>query len=246
MGLEKVFGTAEKPVEEKKLQVIASEEAAIKDWQDYFDKTKEYLPDFFKLKEYFEESLKFLQTFRIQPTLINRFNENNKFHVSILEMVRHGFWGVFFSSLIQTSYDQGFNNFEFEEVQAWQFGNYLKGKEEDKIRIKAEKINGEFVFGIAENFSLTAKKIEGGNIVHSAKNCHLIAEEINGYNALCFAENCVAEITNYQGRAFGHGMKNCKIYAPHKDILAKIKKETKHSGVNNSFYISKLQKEKLD
>ncbi|MBI4448199.1 hypothetical protein HY643_04405, partial [Candidatus Woesearchaeota archaeon] len=128
--------------------------------------------------------------------------------------------GMLLSALIQTSYQQGFNDFEFEEVNAHFFGTLLEGKEEDKIRIKAKKIGGHSPLCLA-------------------KNCFLTAKIIESFWLLDNAQDCVAEITHYQGSFFGMEMKNCKIYSPNQETLNKMREQIR-GATNTSFYLTKV------
>ncbi|MBI4447340.1 hypothetical protein HY643_00015, partial [Candidatus Woesearchaeota archaeon] len=195
MGLENVFGKPEKIEPENNLEVVVSDESKqdnlAADLVNYFVQS---LPlNHLWAGDIFKGYKQHLQGFKITPDIVSKvyciLPKNQAEEYYPLQK------GTFISALIQTSYNQGFNDFEFEEVNAYYFGAFLKGKTKNRIRIKAEKITGNFTLSYAENCSLTAKEIKGGM-------------------ALQVAENCIAEITQYKGPVFGWLMTNCKISSP--------------------------------
>ncbi|MBI4448324.1 hypothetical protein HY643_05060 [Candidatus Woesearchaeota archaeon] len=219
MSLNDVFWQAEKPEEEKKLEVITTEESVLDDLMAYFEQTsnEEWKSVSNKAKEYFDTCLKDLQSFRLTPKTITNFNQK----VGKLKENEMQSLGICLSAMIQTSYNHGFNDFEFEEIVADCFGAFLQGTEDNLLKIKA-------------------KKIIGVDTLYRAINFSLIAETANGNCVLSFAENGVAEITNHQGIVFGWEMKNCTIYLPNQEVLDKIKKEDYNIGLNvgnNSFVL---------
>ncbi|MBI4447413.1 hypothetical protein HY643_00380 [Candidatus Woesearchaeota archaeon] len=171
MGLSNVFEQPEKPVEEKKLQVIVNEEVVFNDWMVYCEQCNKTGWS----KDYFIESQQFLQSYKIKPEMISKFNE--KINTKTWKLAERYFLGVFISSLIQTSYNQGFNNFEFGEVYVDHLGACLQGQKDDAIIIKAKTINGAW-------------------ILSQAKNCFLEAEAVNGEFSLRTQKNCVVKIRN--------------------------------------------------
>ncbi|MBI4448344.1 hypothetical protein HY643_05160 [Candidatus Woesearchaeota archaeon] len=268
MDLGKIFQEkAEKIEEEKKLEIIVTKEAKAQEFVAVTNFIVTYFDDFCRtlplkmaelwgrlgLKAYlynnqytpienFNTFKDYFKNVEITPKIINQVNK---------QLPKEGGRqynankGVFFSALIQTSYNQGFNNFEFKEISTCDFGAWLRGKEGKPIIVKAEKIEGANIFHNASNCSLTAdtvdglgtfwyaekcsliaKRVVGENIFDYTTNCFLEAETIQGDFSLGAAENCVAEIANYKGRNFGEGMKNCTIYSPNQEVLDKIEKQT--------------------
>ncbi|MBI4447446.1 DUF3737 family protein, partial [Candidatus Woesearchaeota archaeon] len=231
MGLENVFGTPEKIEPEKKLEVITSEEAVIDDWMVYFEQTKKMIWEKWgHLPNYFAESKQFLQSYtKISPKMIQIFNK--KVDTSKLNLCEKGCLGVFLSSLMQTSYDKGFNNFEFEEINTDDFGMFLQGQKSKPIRVIGKKISGDDTLHMAKYCFLEAQTIYGHNLLKNAIDCLIKADTINGNSSLDGAKNCslktetlfgnailinseecVAEIANYEGEYLGGNMNNSTIY----------------------------------
>ncbi|MBI4448247.1 hypothetical protein HY643_04660 [Candidatus Woesearchaeota archaeon] len=81
MGLEQVFQKPEKPVEEKKLQVIQSEEAVVDELLAYFNRIVEKthwgcgISWDKKYNYFFVETREDLQTYQIKPETIKSFNK---------------------------------------------------------------------------------------------------------------------------------------------------------------------------
>ncbi|MBI4448095.1 hypothetical protein HY643_03885 [Candidatus Woesearchaeota archaeon] len=150
MGLNDIFEQPEKPLEEKKLEVITSEEALLDTLLAYFENSKylqwKLLPE--DGKKYFDECMKYLQRFTIEPKIIYRFNEKAKMPASVGERQA---LGLCLSAMIQISYNQGFNDFEFKEVPASCLGGFLQGQQNNKIKIKVGKSKGVWFLDSAEN-----------------------------------------------------------------------------------------------
>ncbi|MBI4448330.1 hypothetical protein HY643_05090, partial [Candidatus Woesearchaeota archaeon] len=73
MGLDKIFQEkAEKPVEEKKLEVITSDKYVLGEWMAYFESISEKMGVFSEAD--FLRAQKFFQSFQTSPKLINKFN----------------------------------------------------------------------------------------------------------------------------------------------------------------------------
>ncbi|MBI4448321.1 hypothetical protein HY643_05045 [Candidatus Woesearchaeota archaeon] len=218
MGLENVFGQPEKVEPEKKLEVIASEEAVIADWMAYFEKNKIGNCRGNRFKEFKLDCQKYLQSYQIKSAILQKF-------VSLANQKQIEDWdeklcfGAFLSALIQTSYNQGNNDFEFEKINADFFGKFLEGKEDNLIRIKAETINGR-------------------DMLYSAKNCFLTVKNLNGRRTLWEAEGCVAEIINYRDENLGWYMKNCTVYLSNQEVLDKVR-EKLYRGENNRFILKR-------
>ncbi|MBI4448108.1 hypothetical protein HY643_03950 [Candidatus Woesearchaeota archaeon] len=235
MSLDNIFQKAEKPIEEKKLQVVASEDSIFDDWLACIDKLT--IEDRQSLsgnqKDYFTKSQEFLKSYQIKPEMISKFNK--KVNTKKLNRDEKSYFGVFLSTLIQTSYDQGWNNFEFENVNCNYFLSLLKGKKGKDISVKTRIIDGDGPLQAANYCSLETKEVDGNFALRHATNCSLKAESIIGNYVLWGAENCVAEITNYEGYRFGFDMKNCIIYSPNQPLLKAIKSQFEKPTTNKFF-----------
>ncbi|MBI4448144.1 hypothetical protein HY643_04130 [Candidatus Woesearchaeota archaeon] len=245
MGLEKVFGKAEK-VEEKVLEVVASDESMVDDFLDYFDKTK----DIYSVKENFDIFQQDLQDRQINPSLVSKINlilqQRTRIQYGYFrENLYNSLKGLFLSALIQTSYNQGFNGFEFEEINAECFGAFLEGREDNKIRIKIEKIEGSWNFVKATAFSASIQTLKGSGNFQYSKNFSTqigmlkggtdflgatsISATINQLEAnygFYYAKKSIIKINNYQGNNFGYEMENCKVYSPNETVIKQIKEES--------------------
>lgn len=218
MRLNNVFEQPEKPEEEKKLEVVSTSESRL---DDLIFKLVEYFEQNSPTKricwsETFEDYKQYLQSYTITSEMVSKINlvlpkTKNTTHYLIHK-------GSFLSALIQTSYNQGNNGFEFEKVNAHFFGAYLKGSENNPIKIKAKAING------------------WGNL-RKANYCSLEAETINGNSAFEGAKGCVAEIANYKGRYFGW-MSGCKVYSPNLETCQILSKQA--NGKDNHFILGKI------
>ncbi|MBI4447715.1 hypothetical protein HY643_01935 [Candidatus Woesearchaeota archaeon] len=158
-------------------------------------------------KEIWADYIQYLQTFlNITPDIINKiwgllpkeswgFYQNNK--------------GIFLSGLIQTSYRQGHNDFEFDEIGAHCFGIFLDGQENNPIRIKA-------------------KKVVGGEILAHSTHCFLKVEKLVGHQgSLRKANNSAIEIA--KGNADEVSLDDlgeshdCKVYIQDKQLFVALK-----------------------
>ncbi|MBI4447708.1 hypothetical protein HY643_01895 [Candidatus Woesearchaeota archaeon] len=144
------------------------------------------------------------------------------------------FRGDFLSAMIQTSYNQGFNNFKFGEVDAGFFGNSLEGKEGNTLIIDVGKIVGEGALCDANNCSLTARLVRGERCLAYAQKCAITTDTLHGIWAFQDAKHCVATIQKYDGSHFGQWMENCKIYSRNKAVLDRLIAQT-HTYKDNSF-----------
>ncbi|MBI4447714.1 hypothetical protein HY643_01930 [Candidatus Woesearchaeota archaeon] len=191
MELKQIFGKVEQLPQEKSLEVVATVETVVNELLAHFEKNKYsgMMSDEF-CERYFNSHKEHLQSFKLTPKVIVEFNKK-------VGQLADEDLGVYLSALIQTSYAQGFNNFEFGEVYANCFGKLLKGQKDAPIRIKAEKINGRNALYKAENCILEAKRINGSWALGGAKNSSLKAETIIGYNTAWGSEGCAVEITNF-------------------------------------------------
>ncbi|MBI4448169.1 hypothetical protein HY643_04255 [Candidatus Woesearchaeota archaeon] len=216
MALHDVFGTLEKPVEEKKLEVVVSEEAVLDELLAYFEQNKYegWKGTFQECNDYLDSCLQYLQTFKVTPKIVSSFYKKFGKAKEGSEAL-----GVYLSAMIQTSYDQGFNNFEFGKIHAHCFGSFLQGQKGRQIQIKVGTIKGPFA------------------LVY-AKYCSLDVETIIGVQSLSNAENCVAEITNYTGDLFGSCMENCKVYLPNPETFLRLSEQA--NGENNHFFLGKI------
>ncbi|MBI4448326.1 hypothetical protein HY643_05070 [Candidatus Woesearchaeota archaeon] len=218
MKLKNVFGKPEKVEPEKQLEVITTEESVLDDLIAYFEKL--FPPHLLTYKEAFDACRKDLRSYPIKPELIKKFNE--KINLTSFDPYKRCCRGVFVSSLIQVSYDQGLNNFEFGKINFDSFGEFLEGQKNKPIKIKVNTTNEK-------------------DTLWAAKYCNLTAEIINGNRTLWYAQNCIAEIQSYKGEEFGKGMENCTIYSPNQEVLEKIKRQIEQGfGMSNSFHLGKL------
>ncbi|MBI4447610.1 hypothetical protein HY643_01385 [Candidatus Woesearchaeota archaeon] len=195
MGLEHVFGTAEKPEKEKKLQVIVSDEAVVDELLACFEKNKyndEHNLD--EGKEYFKNVSTFLKSFQISHERIKKFYKKAAVKKNESES-----FGLYLSALIQTSYQQGNNNFKFGAVNANWLGVFLEGKITRPINIKIDALNGYSNFSNSNYFSAKIKKIEGKYNFWQANNFSTSIQNLNGNDAFCHAQNFSAKITNLKG-----------------------------------------------
>ncbi|MBI4447629.1 hypothetical protein HY643_01490 [Candidatus Woesearchaeota archaeon] len=260
MGLENVFGTPEKPIEEKKLETITSEESILQDWQSYYDKTKPLAEgvSFDNIRGYLAETKNFLKSFKIKPEAISKFNEK----ISLKNETRAAsfYFGALLSALIQTSYQQGFNNFLFNNIEANAFGYYLEGQKNKKIKITAKFIGSDYLLSGGKDCFLKAETIYGIHAVNYAERCflnatiihssgafsgtaksYLKAHALSGMDIFWCAKRCIAEIEAYEGHFFGCSMENCKIYSASNETLTKLRNQS--GAVTNTFRIKKFEGE---
>ncbi|MBI4448329.1 hypothetical protein HY643_05085 [Candidatus Woesearchaeota archaeon] len=237
MGLENVFGKPEQVVEEKKLEVIASDESVVGELLIFFKKNKyKEWKNWDECKEYFNNAStsNFLKSFQISPKRIRKFNEKAKIKGNYQES-----FGLYLSALIQASYNQGFNDFEFKEIVADCFGAYLKGKEGSPIKIQIETLNGKANFAYAQNFFAQITNLNGDNNFKWAEDFSAKIRSIKGYANVRVVKNSIVEIGDNPGKNFGGYMKNCTIYSPNQQVLESIKEQI-YNGVNNSFHLGRL------
>ncbi|MBI4447702.1 hypothetical protein HY643_01865 [Candidatus Woesearchaeota archaeon] len=238
MGLDKIFQKAEKPVEEKKLQLVSSEESLedkkLVDLIERFDKTKDFNVSWYNLSDYLYETEEFLENYKLTPSLISKFDKAIK-HKKFCGRLKF-YLGAFFSALIQVSYDQGNNGFIFDKINAFCFGLHLQGKENDKISIQANRVNCHLALSKATNCFLKVKRLNGTSGFYYTTDSKLVAATVNGNSTFLYAKNCVAEIRCYEAKDFGVGMRDCKIYSPSEDVLKKIRGQVT-PYYENSFFI---------
>ncbi|MBI4448107.1 hypothetical protein HY643_03945 [Candidatus Woesearchaeota archaeon] len=212
MGLE-IFTKIEQPQQEKSLEVVTTEESVVDELLAYFEHDYpneiplHWPSQFERWVHHFENSKNCLQTVKITPKMIKQINDKlpkQKKHKKYFTEIRDSCYatskGFFLSALIQTSYNQGFNGFKFEEIDADFFGHGLKGKENDSIKIKIQTLNGHHSFDEAEYCSLEAEIINGGHTFQYAKDCSLTAKSINGDSTFCNAEKSSLKISIIIGK----------------------------------------------
>ncbi|MBI4448272.1 hypothetical protein HY643_04790 [Candidatus Woesearchaeota archaeon] len=238
----------------KSLQAAIGEEKvkAVKELSDYFFNTKS-LPnsEYEGLRNYFFEAQTFfLNKYELNPELIAQFK--NAINTDKLRHSEKQALGSFLSAMMQTSYNQGNNDFYFEEVDAQFFCAFLQGRQNNKIRVQAKQVNShhllyqaencsskiQTVIGnnnlwLAKNCSLESQTIIGSDSLAHAENCSLTTESLNGWYSLQEAKNCTANIGTYKGSWFGLRMKDCKIYSPNPKVLKRLRKQS--SLKTNSF-----------
>ncbi|MBI4448195.1 hypothetical protein HY643_04385 [Candidatus Woesearchaeota archaeon] len=168
MGLEKIFTKIENPFEEKKLEVVGSEEAVLDEWMAYFEQTNLNFNVYTDILDFYKN---YLVNFEIKPAMIKKFNDmvdTKKFND------RKKMWlGLFLSAMIQTSYNKGFNDFVFEEINVDNFGMYLQGQKDKPIKIKAKIIDGNSTLNDAENCVAKITSYKGKCFGWYMKDCKI-------------------------------------------------------------------------
>lgn len=222
MGLDKIFQKQEKIEEEKKLGVITTKESAVDDLTlhliNFFKKDEEKyeITSWWNVFDYYK---RYLQKLEITPSIIQKVSGQLSTSEST-EHVYRTYKGIALTALMQQSYNCGFNNFEFEDVVANGFCEFLKGEDNSLVKIKANKIIGN-------------------STLASAEYCTLKTASIEGWQTLWLGENCTVEIGKYNGYQFGYKMKNCKIHVSNEKVLEEIRKTAclEENGANNTFVI---------
>ncbi len=154
MGLENLFKEEIKNIEEKSVAKIerTKREDVVREFEKYYNKLKEkyYFGAYFihGADEYFNEVKSFAKSYFLSNELINDLLKN-------LEKSKE--LGVFISAIIQASYENGCNEFNFGEIRCDYFGAFLKGKGGEKIRINIENLDGRYCFYKSENCYVTGK-----------------------------------------------------------------------------------------
>lgn len=193
MGLENVFGQPEKVEPEKKLEVIASEEAVIADWMAYFEKNKIGNCRGNRFKEFKLDCQKYLQSYQIKSAILQKF-------VSLANQKQIEDWdeklcfGAFLSALIQTSYNQGNNDFEFDFVTAEGFASFLHGEEQNLLRITLKALYGNDCLGQSSFCFLKAGRMFEGPHMYKAQHCILEAEKNEVLTTFYNRKNCRVKI----------------------------------------------------
>ncbi|MBI4447553.1 hypothetical protein HY643_01100 [Candidatus Woesearchaeota archaeon] len=235
MSLKDVFEQAEKPAEEKKLEVILSEELVIKELLVYIEKvTPAKTKD---TKNEFATFLTYLQSYKITPSLVTKLNK--KADTKKLSYKRKDSFGLFLSAMVQTSYEQGFNDFELGEVNANLFGAYLEGHKSNTIRLKVNNIFGDSTFMNAKECSLTAKKVEGNASFKDVAYCYFNLRSVKGDYNFQNAQDCIIEIREMITLSYSSigEMKQCEVYSTKDDTLYTMKQSNNNYRRDNSFYL---------
>ncbi|MBI4447612.1 hypothetical protein HY643_01395 [Candidatus Woesearchaeota archaeon] len=222
MSLDNVFGIAEKPVEEKKLQVVVREEEVVDELLVYFYKS--VTMDVTDLSKFFDGSLTFLRSFGITPQLITKVN--NKLPQKKFLAYHTDYKGTFLSALIQTSYEQGFNNFEFEHLQSSYFGSDLQTNKNQPINLKINCLAGGCNFKHSSGINAQIQTLMGDADFLGAKDFSVKINQLVG-EAFTYAKNGKIEILNYRnncGRAYSWRMVRCQIYSPDSQTLKELKR----------------------
>ncbi|MBI4447460.1 hypothetical protein HY643_00620 [Candidatus Woesearchaeota archaeon] len=193
MGLENIFEQAEKPIEEKKLQLVNSQDGVIEELSSYFKKQKKYASgmslDY--SKDFFSETIQILQAHAISPQLVNAFNKNMRNNIGFVEYWRYG---VFLSAMMQTSYNQGNNDFEFDFVTAEGFASFLHGEEQNLLRITLKALYGNDCLGQSSFCFLKAGRMFEGPHMYKAQHCILEAEKNEVLTTFYNRKNCRVKI----------------------------------------------------
>ncbi|MBI4447411.1 DUF3737 family protein [Candidatus Woesearchaeota archaeon] len=216
--------------EQEQIVIINEEDSACNEavnfFLGYFDtlsKKKKFWGNS-QINPHYQATLSFLKDYKINPELVQQFNEEVK--AKHLSLDSRFYLGLFLSALIQTSYNQGFNNFEFDKINADHFGAYLQGTKNNPIKVKAKIINGEFAFRQTENCSLETATINGDHTLNETKNIALTTQFLHGNVTFAHSQNSTIEILNYNGKSFGWNTIDCTIYSPNQEVLDKIEKQT--------------------
>ncbi|MBI4448191.1 hypothetical protein HY643_04365 [Candidatus Woesearchaeota archaeon] len=90
-----------------------------------------------------------------------------------MDYIESRYFEIFLSALIQASYNQGNNNFVFENVDTNFFAELLMGKKEDPIKIEAQAISGNNAFRRAQNCTLEIASYTGLRFGHMMGNCQI-------------------------------------------------------------------------
>ena len=157
--------------------------------------------------EYFHSVFQFLKSYEMAPVLISNFYQKIK---KIKE--RKESLGLFLSAMIQTSYDQGWNNFTFDKIEADCFGAFLKGLDKKRLILNVGKINGNLAFFYSDYCEFTAKEICGMDTMTNSTRTKLKVENLSGNFNFWGVEECDIEIDVLEGRFnLGHA-KKCNVF----------------------------------
>lgn len=179
----RIFKKQEEIEEEKKLACVNTQESSIDtliaNLISYFEGSTRirFGVDFIIYKEY-------LKNFEITPQMIDKVHPliDKVPSVMLPGQYMEGYnpaKGLFLSALIQTSFDQGFNNFEFSnDIEADEFGARLTGKI-DRIVIKAKKIIGAHILDEAMHCVLEADSIIGAYPFTRSFACAITVDHLN-------------------------------------------------------------------
>ncbi|MBI4448248.1 hypothetical protein HY643_04665 [Candidatus Woesearchaeota archaeon] len=219
MGLENVFGKPEKPEEEKKLQVIVSEEAILDDLFRFFEKSHDGVEGFNACKSYLNTIPNLLQSYKISPKLIRKFYEKARMKQDELTYL-----SLDLSAMMHASYQQGYNNFGFGEVDVGGFGILLQGTKSNPIKInistmrgtnnfiyaqyfsaKIKKLDGDYHFDQAHNFSVAITHLKGSCNFQLSNEFSAKIKKLEGNHNFNYANNGVIKITTLEGNSnFGY------------------------------------------
>ncbi|MBI4447758.1 hypothetical protein HY643_02165 [Candidatus Woesearchaeota archaeon] len=230
MGLDKIFEKAEKPTEEKKLEVVASGESILNEWLIFFNK---YLLGCSEelLSEKFNDWKLYLESYnQLTPGMISKFSERIDLPKRCATEI--DFSGFFVSFMIHKSYNQGFNNFEFGEVKLPGLCSHLRGKRRNPIKVKAQIVNaekfltfskycdleagvmnGRLHFMRDDNCKIIAQHIIGNDLLFRARYSSLEVETINGHSALAQTYNCSLKTKKIVGYSTAEFSKKCNLEA---------------------------------
>ncbi len=211
MSLENIFKNVEKP-EEKKINLVRNEEQIFDDIMLIFQENVEniFTPIMDFVKNNFRKCYNLLKTYDITPEIIRKFSEKDL----KLKNDEYTFKGVYLSALIQRSYDLGYNNFELDQIYMQHFGSFLKGKEENPIKIKMRILEWSFGFSFAENCHVIVdEKIDGYGHFWSAKNCFAETNLVRGSHTFIYAKNSVFKIKESTASTLLNNVENCSLIA---------------------------------
>lgn len=258
MRLEKIFNEEIKNPEEKSFRKIENDSSMFDEILAFlknegYKKTK--IKGVSKLECYFLNTMDFLKNFNITNDIPRKFLERvENFKYKKEKIFANEGLTIMLSALIQTSYNQGHNLFEFGDVYVNNFGMFLKGKRTRPMKIKARKLNGvagflevkNYIFEAEEvesddfgfcsqNFKVFCKKFKGRMTFKFSSHGEFKIKEFDGNWAFLISGHHTIEIENYNGEHFGESLNNSIIYSKNKETLGILKKQS--TGEDNEFYI---------
>lgn len=236
MTLENVFKEIELPNEKRASTIFNSLEDLFKIYKTLKEKTKYFnvLTPEESYKECFDYCVSAFQTVKINKQIINQFLEKLSEKITDKDAL-----GLFISAMIQTSYNQGCNDFVFGGIEFNYFCAYLKGKPEDPIKIKCKDVIGNNVLEYSNNVKFVGKRIrcnefmqnaycveanvkriEGKNdkyprtwgVMKNATKCKLKADLVMAETFMWWANECLARVNLADSKILCYA-KNSKLFA---------------------------------
>ncbi len=233
MSLEKVFGEEIKnPRKEKNNKIAVYDTQIINELINYFSKTEFPHSDdrWDGFKKYFEETLKFLDTFKIKKAMIEeiikKLENNGEKNQELQEKL-----GIFASAIIQKCYLIGENDFEFlDYIKLKQlFGAFLEGEAKRRIKMKIKYYNGYFLLHLAKNCDVEIVQLHGTASLWALTNSKAKIDFLFGNHNFWFSKDSEIYIKEYAGQNFGWRLEKCRVFSPKDEILEKLKKQSSYS-----------------